>query len=405
MADLVDILSGRLARVPDDPDDVRRLQTFALVPTIIIMVLSITTYLLRLYCRKKTGQDLGCDDYLMGIGLLISLEPCICEILLVYNGLGHHIWNVPKEQAARFAKISFALQRANQISLCCIKVSIVMFYLRIFGGTRQFRRAAYAVIGYTVAWAISTWIVNLTVCTPIAYYYDRTIPGGTCRNQAISGSINGGLSLLGDVLVLALPMPVIWNLKVNFRRKVGIICIFLLGVFVCVASIVRIVELTKFVVTDPTYTQVHASTWTTIEQGVAVISGNLPLLTPLFERFFRNKGTGYGSSGYGKASRLPDSGAEGSSSDRFGRRANPKLVFHGEPGITTVTAKRSHHDNYSLSDEESNMQADSTHGIELEDTRAILVKTQVTVTEARQDESGAPESLPAEPRSGSWLRS
>jgi hypothetical protein len=277
-----------------------------------------------------------------------------------------------------------------------------MFYLRIFGGTRQFRRAAYAVIGYNIAWAISTWIVNLTVCTPIAFYYDRTIPGGHCRNQAISGSINGGLSLLGDVLVLALPMPVIWNLKINFRRRVGIICIFLLGLFVCVASIIRIVELTKFVVTDPTYTQVHASTWTTVEQGVAVISGNLPLLTPLFERFFRNKGTGYSSSGYGKASRLPDSGASDSANDRFGSRANPKLVFQAEPGITTVTAKRSHHDNYSLSDEESNTQADSTHGIELEDTRAILVKTQVTVTEARMDQS---ETLPAEQRSGSWLRS
>jgi hypothetical protein len=84
-------------------------------------------------------------------------------------------------------------------------------------------------------------------------------------------------------------MPVIWNLKVNFRRKIGIICIFLLGVVVCVTSIIRIVELTKFVVTNPTYTQVHASTWTTIEQGVAVVSGNLPLLTLLFERFFRKQ--------------------------------------------------------------------------------------------------------------------
>jgi hypothetical protein len=85
MADLIWILSGRLARVPDDPEDVRRLQAFALVPTVIIMVLSITTYVLRLYCRRKTGQDLGCDDYLMGIGLLISLEPSICETLCKSN--------------------------------------------------------------------------------------------------------------------------------------------------------------------------------------------------------------------------------------------------------------------------------------------------------------------------------
>lgn len=95
----------------------------------------------------------------------------------------------------------------------------------------------------------------------------------------------------------------------------------------------------------------------------------------------------------------------GSTNDRFASRANPTLVFHVEPGVTTVTAKRSHHDNYSLSDEESNLQADSTHGIELEDTRAILVKTQVTVTEARKDAAETPQTPPGELRSSSWLRS
>lgn len=89
--------------------------------------------------------------------------------------------------------------------------------------------AAYINIAYTVGWAVSTWIVNLTVCTPIAFYYDHTIPGGHCSNQAVSGSVNGGLSLLGDVAILVLPMPMIWRLKINLRRRIGIISIFLLG--------------------------------------------------------------------------------------------------------------------------------------------------------------------------------
>lgn len=126
-------------------------------------------------------------------------------------------------------QINFALQRANQPALACIKVSILLFYLRLFSNTKAFRIAAYVNIGYTIAWAISTWIVNLMVCTPVAYYYDRTIPGGHCSNQAISGSVNGGLSLLGDVAILVLPIPVIWGLKMNKRRKIGIIAILMLG--------------------------------------------------------------------------------------------------------------------------------------------------------------------------------
>lgn len=273
---------------------------------------------------------------------------------------------------------------------------------------------------YNIVWAISTWIVNLTVCTPIAFYYDRTIPGGHCRNQAISGSINGGLSLLGDVLVLCLPIPVIWNLKINTRKKTGILGIFLLGVFVCVASVIRIIELTKFVVTDPTYTQVHASTWTTLEQGVAVISGNLPLLAPLFERYFRGRGT-YGSgsgsgfgTGYGsKARKLESSGTRGgpggSRTSKF-TGGSPRAHLQDGMGTTTISAQRSGNrdDPYRLSDEESQTQADSAHDIELDD-RAILVKTQVTVTESKKPDTGMRQTNPTRnqdgrKRSGSWLR-
>ena len=127
------------------------------------------------------------------------------------------------------SQISFALQRANQPALACIKISILLFYLRIFGQNNRFRLAAYINMAYTLGWAISTWIVNLTVCTPIAYYYDRTIKGGSCKNQAISGSVNGGLSLLGDISILVLPLPMMWHLKMNTRRKIGISGIFMLG--------------------------------------------------------------------------------------------------------------------------------------------------------------------------------
>ncbi|KAK1751006.1 hypothetical protein QBC47DRAFT_351784 [Echria macrotheca] len=404
-------IQGRAACPRDDPDDVYNRRLFALVPTVIIMVLTVITYALRLYCRKRTAQKLWWDDLLMGIGVLISLEPAICQLLLLQNGLGHHVCNVPPDQAARFARISFALQRANQPALACIRLSIVIFYMRIFT-TRNFRIAAHCVNAYTIAWAISTWIVNLTVCTPIAFYYDRTIPGGgSCRNQAVSGSISGGLSLLGDILVLALPVPVIWRLRIDTRRRIGIICVFLLGVFVCVASTIRIIELTKFVVTDPTYTQVQASTWTTLEQGVAVVSGNLPLLTPLFERYLRrgNTTSGYSGSGSGsgymfgsKGRKTPGAAqAESVTADKYRPdKENPKLNFHDEPGITTVSAHPRRpgppHDMYRLSDEESQTgTSDSAHGIELDD-RAILVKTQVSVTQSTSPMRHAQE--------GSWLK-
>lgn len=57
----------------------------------------------------------------------------------------------------------------------------------------------------------------------------------------------------------------------------------------CIASLVRIFEIATLNTTttnDPTYTSVFAAAWTPMEQGIAIISGNLPMLSPLFRGYF-----------------------------------------------------------------------------------------------------------------------
>jgi len=39
---------------------------------------------LRIWARKKSGMQLKWDDWLMGLGLLITVEPAICEYLCKY---------------------------------------------------------------------------------------------------------------------------------------------------------------------------------------------------------------------------------------------------------------------------------------------------------------------------------
>ena len=125
-------------------------------------------------------------------------------------------------------QILFALQRANAPALVCIKTSILLFYMRLFP-SKTFKMFAWGNMAYTICWGISAFFVNLTVCTPIAFFYDKTIENGHCRNQAISGTANGALSLLGDVMILCLPIPMIWKLHVNLRRKIALIGVFMLG--------------------------------------------------------------------------------------------------------------------------------------------------------------------------------
>jgi len=95
--------------------------------------------------------------------------------------------------------------------------------------TKPFRIAAWVNIVYTLLWAIIGWCVNLTVCHPVSYFYDRTTPGGYCASQQVSGAANGALGVFGDVVILLLPLFVVRKLQLNLRKKIAMSCIFFLG--------------------------------------------------------------------------------------------------------------------------------------------------------------------------------
>lgn len=67
--------------LPDIPADVYNRQIIAIVPTTVILFLSVLTYGLRIIARSQTKQSLGWDDYLMGLGLIILFQPSICQYL------------------------------------------------------------------------------------------------------------------------------------------------------------------------------------------------------------------------------------------------------------------------------------------------------------------------------------
>jgi hypothetical protein len=244
--------------------------------------------------------------------------------------------------------------------------------MRLFP-SRKFTIAAYINIAYTIAWGIATWIVNLNVCTPIAFFYDKTIVGGTCKDQSISGTISGALSLLGDIMILVLPIPMIWQLQINLRRKVALLGIFLLGTLVCVSSAIRIVFIIQFVATDATYTQVYAGCWTYMEMGCAVISGNLPLLRPLFEPFFRIRGnTTFGSKGF-----------KGSKDSKDSKSSNPsKLNTASQSGNLSHVARTRDADGFErISDDGDTVGHRKGTGSDVElCDRSIMVKTDLVVT-------------------------
>ena len=72
-------------------------------------------------------------------------------------------------------------------------------------------------------------LVDLVSCTPFAYNWDSTIPGGHCANQNDIYVAVGAFDLVIDVLVFALPQSTLWKLQVSRAKKIALYCIFGLG--------------------------------------------------------------------------------------------------------------------------------------------------------------------------------
>jgi len=119
-------------------------------------------------------------------------------------------------------------------------------------------------------------------CHPVQYYWDKSIPGGTCINiNSLSYGITGA-GFITDLMVLLLPLPSLWNLQMQSSRKLAIMGIFVLGGFCCVAAIIRLPLLLSMNQSDLTWTAVEAGLWINVECNLGIVCACLPVMKPLF---------------------------------------------------------------------------------------------------------------------------
>lgn len=104
-----------------------------------------------------------------------------------------------------------------------------MFLRRIMGPIGKFRSISTVLIGFIIARTTAALLVNIFQCWPVSHYYKPYEPGHCIHGQNAFFETMGSLSLIEDVCILCLPMPWVWRLQVDLRKKIAIIGIFSMG--------------------------------------------------------------------------------------------------------------------------------------------------------------------------------
>lgn len=111
------------------------------------------------------------------------------------------------------------------------KISILCFYLRVFP-KKSFRIATYVVIALNVGYLISFVLISVFQCNPIngAYLRWDGEHDYQCNNINAQGWAAAIVNMILDITVMSLPLRELYNLNLSLRKKLGLLCMFSLGV-------------------------------------------------------------------------------------------------------------------------------------------------------------------------------
>ncbi|ETR97642.1 hypothetical protein M419DRAFT_12444 [Trichoderma reesei RUT C-30] len=190
-------------------------------------------------------------------------------------------WRCIKNGGRTFNKADCFVKNTVAIT----KLSFLFLYLDIFP-QKKFRMICWAMIFQIAAGLVALSFTTIFQCTPVRYSWDKTIPG-TCINIKAFWYGQSGWNTLMDVVVLVLPIPVILKLQMNRRAKISILAVFVLGAFVTITSIERLISLNfnATFILDFTWATGTSVIWTQVESTVGVICACAPSLRTPLARF------------------------------------------------------------------------------------------------------------------------
>ncbi|KAI9677634.1 MAG: hypothetical protein M1817_006589 [Caeruleum heppii] len=256
--------------------------------------------ILRLYIRRTRLHRLFWDDsfhILAWALLLISavlntlLSPVLYSVIKITNGEAPLTLEFLDVQTPTFVRWQFVLIFLFWSTLWAVKISFLIFYRRFFDGLKWQLIAWWAVTIFTVLAYVGTFTPFLVVCGSPSAYFEI----GACLSQRsiertrMSIKVGVAFDVVTDLMIIALPLRLLWNLRITRRQKYGLAAVFSLALIIIIVAIVRAVETSSTLVPTGNLSLERAdpmalTIYSVLESTIAVIVSCLPTLRVLVLR-------------------------------------------------------------------------------------------------------------------------
>lgn len=127
-----------------------------------------------------------------------------------------------------WAQALFVTEFLYGLLIPLVKSSILLLYLRLFSIHHWFRYTTYGLLAYIWLWGISETLVSVFQCKPVAYQWNKELHG-KCIDQLSYYRWVSVPNVIHDVVMLVIPAPVVWKLKIDIRQKLALSAVFFIG--------------------------------------------------------------------------------------------------------------------------------------------------------------------------------
>ncbi|KAJ5409119.1 hypothetical protein N7509_003002 [Penicillium cosmopolitanum] len=164
--------------------------------------------------------------------------------------------------------------------LWLLKTCMAIFYSRLTAGLINMRVRIHVAYGLIAATYIATICSIIFGCFPLHKNWQiYPNPGNHCQ-PAVSNIdiyVTVVLNVATDIYLISIPAPMLFKARLRWREKLELLVLFSGGLFVMMAGILRCV----LILTAGANGAQQAGSWACRETFVAVVIGNMPMISPL----------------------------------------------------------------------------------------------------------------------------
>ncbi|KAK4124423.1 hypothetical protein N657DRAFT_655662 [Parathielavia appendiculata] len=184
-------------------------------------------------------------------------------------------------QTERYLRFQFPITILFWTVLWSVKGAFLALYWRLFRDLKWYRRAWFVLAVFTfLAYGGCVTTLSLSCGPDIRNFFAFNKCNGPQHVWSSNFSVyfSTAVDVFTDLCIMAMPLRLIYNVKVSLKQKIGLVCVFSLGFVMIVFAIIRanqtlsqqgFVNLTMMMV------------WSTLAASISVLVGTLPALKVL----------------------------------------------------------------------------------------------------------------------------